>query len=179
MLRHIPLSASGRLRLLIGVTLCSQLLMPTFAMADPAYDALIIQARNGNFTPALTQLRQLPAERQTPGQISDHLVIAGWAGQDAEVLKVYEAQGQNRNLTAQALATVARTYRNQKQWARAEAVYRKALLREPNNVDLQLGLALTQADGGKTNEAVQRARALVAGKPDDPNRRMEIGRAHV
>jgi hypothetical protein len=25
--------------------------MPAFAMADPAYDALIIQARNGNFTP--------------------------------------------------------------------------------------------------------------------------------
>jgi len=165
------------LRLLIGVTLCSQLLMPTFAMADPAYDALIIQARNGNFTPALTQLRQLPAEHQTPGQISDHLVIAGWAGQDAEVLKVYEAQGQNRNLTAQALATVARTYRNQKQWAQAEAVYRKALLREPNNIDLQLGLALTEADGGKANAAVQRTRALVAAKPDDPNRRMALGYA--
>ena len=177
MLRTLPLSASGRLRLLIGVTLCSQLLMPTFAMADPAYDALIIQARNGNFTPALTQLRQLPAEHQTPGQISDHLVIAGWAGQDAEVLKVYEAQGQNRNLTAQALATVARTYRNQKQWAQAEAVYRKALLREPNNIDLQLGLALTEADGGKANAAVQRTRALVAAKPDDPNRRMALGYA--
>jgi biofilm PGA synthesis protein PgaA len=78
--------------------------MPTFAVADPAYDALIIQARNGNFTPALTQLRQLPAERQTAGQVSDHLVIAGWAGQDAEVLKVYEAQGKNRNLNTQALA---------------------------------------------------------------------------
>ena len=177
MLRTLPFSASGRLRLLIGVTLCSQLLMPTFAMADPAYDALIIQARNGNFTPALTQLRQLPAEHQTPGQISDHLVIAGWAGQDAEVLKVYEAQGQNRNLTAQALATVARTYRNQKQWAQAEAVYRKALLREPNNIDLQLGLALTEADGGKANAAVQRTRALVAAKPDDPNRRMALGYA--
>lgn len=146
-------------------------------MADPAYDALIIQARNGNFTPALTQLRQLSAERQTPGQISDHLVIAGWAGQDAEVLKVYEAQGKNRNLSTQALATVARTYRNQKQWAEAEAVYRQALLREPNNTDLQLGLALTQADGGKATEAVQRTRALVAAKPDDPNRRMALGYA--
>lgn len=93
MLRNLPISASGRLRLLIGAALCSQLLMPSLALADPAYDALIIQARNGNFTPALAQLRQLPAERQTPGQISDHLVIAGWAGQDAEVLKVYEAQG--------------------------------------------------------------------------------------
>ena len=177
MLRNLPLSASGRLRLLIGAALCSQLLMPAFAVADPAYDALIIQARNGNFTPALTQLRQLPAERQTPGQVSDHLVIAGWAGQDAEVLKVYEAQGKNRSLTPQALATVARTYRNQKQWAQAEAVYRQALVREPNNVDLQLGLALAQADGGKTTEAVQRARALVAANPNDPNRRMALGYA--
>lgn len=177
MLRNLPLSASGRLRLLIGAALCSQLLMPAFAVADPAYDALIIQARNGNFTPALTQLRQLPAERQTPGQVSDHLVIAGWAGQDAEVLKVYEAQGKNRTLTPQALATVARTYRNQKQWAQAEAVYRQALVREPNNVDLQLGLALTEADGGKTTEAVQRARALVAANPNDPNRRMALGYA--
>jgi biofilm PGA synthesis protein PgaA len=177
MLPNPPLSASGRLRLLVGVALCSQLLMPTFAVADPAYDALIIQARNGNFTPALTQLRQLSAERQTPGQVSDHLVIAGWAGQDAEVLKVYEAQGKNRNLSTQALATVARTYRNQQQWAKAEAVYRQALLREPSNVDLQLGLALTQADGGQASEAVQRTRALVAAKPDDPNRRMALGYA--
>ncbi len=177
MLRNPPLSASGRLRLLVGVALCSQLLMPTFAMADPAYDALIIQARNGNFTPALTQLRQTPAERQTPGQISDHLVIAGWAGQDAEVLKVYETQGTHRDLTSQALATVARTYRNRQQWAQAETVYRRALLREPNNIDLQLGLALTQADGGKAGEAVQRTRALVAAKPDDPNRRMALGYA--
>ena len=177
MLPTPPLNASGRLRLLIGAAVCSQLLMPALAVADPAYDALIIQARNGNFTPALTQLRQLSAERQTPTQISDHLVIAGWAGQDAEVLKVYEAQGKHRNLNAQALATVARTYRNQKQWAQAEAVYRQALLREPNNLDLQLGLALTQADGGKAKEAVQRTRALVAAKPDDPNRRMALGYA--
>ncbi|OPA94833.1 poly-beta-1,6 N-acetyl-D-glucosamine export porin PgaA [Pseudomonas fluorescens] len=177
MLRTLPISASGRLRLLIGAALCSQLLIPAFAMADPAYDALIIQARNGNFTPALAQLRQLPAERQTPGQISDHLVIAGWAGQDAEVLKVYEAQGKNRNLTTQALATVARTYRNQKQWPQALAVYQQALLREPNNIDLQLGLALTQADGGQTAEAVRRTRALVAANPNDPNRRMALGYA--
>ena len=177
MVRNLPLSASGRLRLLIGIALCSQLLMPAFAKADPAYDALIVQARNGNFSPALAQLRQLSAERQTPGQVSDHLVIAGWAGQDAEVLQVYEAQGKNRNLSAQALATVARTYRNQKQWTQAEVVYRRALLREPNNVDLQLGLALTQADGGQASEAVQRTRALVAAKPDDPNRRMALGYA--
>lgn len=177
MLRNLPLSASGRLRLLVGAALCSQLLMPAFALADPAYDALIIQARNGNFTPALTQLRQLPAERQTPGQVSDHLVIANWAGQDTEVLTVYEAQGKHLTLSPQALAAVARTYRNQKRWEPAMAVYRQALLRDPNNPELQLGLALTQADAGQTKEALQRTRELVAAKPDDPNRRMALGYA--
>jgi biofilm PGA synthesis protein PgaA len=103
-------------------------------------------------------------------------VIAGWAGQDAEVLQVYEAQGKNRNLTTQALATVARTIATKSSGPRPRrSIARRCCV--PNNVDLQLGLALTQADGGQASEAVQRARALVAAKPDDPNRRMALGYA--
>ncbi len=177
MLQHSHPPTDSRLRLFIRAALCSQLLLPAMALADPAYDSLIHQARTGNYAPALNLLRQLPAERQTPGQISDHLLIASWAHQDAEVLKVYEAQGRNRNLTTQALATVARTYRNQQRWEPAIAVYRQALVREPNNADLQLGLALTLADGGQAAEAVQRARALVTAKPDDADRRMALGYA--
>lgn len=173
MLRNFSPSGPGRLRLLIGAAL----LLPTLAVADPAYDSLIRQARTGNYTPALNLLRQLPAERQTSGQVSDHLLIASWARQDDEVLKVYEAQGRQRQLTTQALTTVARTYRNQQRWAPAEAVYRQALLREPSNPDLQLGLAMTLADGGKTAEAVQRARTLVATKPENVERRMALGYA--
>ena len=161
----------------IRLALCSQLLWPFIASADAAYDSLINQARSGNYGPALNLLRQLPAERQTPGQVSDHLLIASWARQDAEVLSVYETQGRSRTLTTQALATVARTYRNQQRWEPAIAVYRQALQREPNNPDLQLGLALTQADAGQTAEAVQRTRALVAAKPDDADRRMALGYA--
>jgi biofilm PGA synthesis protein PgaA len=167
----------GRLRLFIRVALCSQLLWPVVASADAAYDSLIQQARTGNYGPALNLLRQLPAERQTPGQVSDHLLIASWARQDAEVLAVYEAQGRQRKLTPQALATVARTYRNQQRWAPALETYRQALVREPNDPDLQLGLALTQADAGQTDTAVQRLRALVAAKPEDANRRMALGYA--
>lgn len=161
----------------IRLALCSQLLWPVVASADAAYDSLINQARSGNYGPALNLLRQLPAERQTPGQVSDHLLIASWARQDTEVLTVYETQGRSRTLTTQALATVARTYRNQQRWEPAIAVYRQALQREPNNPDLQLGLALTQADAGQTAEAVQRTQALVAAKPDDADRRMALGYA--
>lgn len=173
MLRNLPPSGSGRLRLLVAAAL----LLPSLAQADPAYDSLIRQARTGDYAPALNVLRQLPAERQTSGQVSDHLLIASWAQQDDEVLKVYETQGRQRQLTTQALATVARTYRNQQRWQSAEALYRQALSRAPNDPDLQLGLVLTLADGDKTAEAVQRARTLVAARPDDAQRRMALGYA--
>ncbi|KAF1031219.1 MAG: Poly-beta-1,6-N-acetyl-D-glucosamine export protein [Pseudomonas sp.] len=177
MSRSVHPFTPGRLRLFIRAALCSQLLWPALASADATYDTLIRQARTGNYGPALDLLRQLPAERQTPGQVSDHLLIASWARQDAEVLKVYETQGHHHTLDNRALATVARTYRNQQRWAEATTVYQQALMREPHNPDLQLGLALTQADAGQASEAVQRLRTLVAAKPDDAERRMALGYA--
>ncbi|MEX5612630.1 tetratricopeptide repeat protein, partial [Pseudomonas protegens] len=137
------------LRPLFRLALCSQLLWPGLAFADAAYDQLIIQARAGSYAPALNHLRQVPADRLNNGLVSDHLQIASWAGLDAEVVKVYETQGRNRVLPAQALAATARAYRNLKQWDNATQVYRLALQRDPQNADLQLGLALTQADAGQ------------------------------
>jgi biofilm PGA synthesis protein PgaA len=165
------------LRPLFRVALCSQLIWPTLAFANTPYDQMVLDARAGNYTPALTALREVPARQATTGQISDHLQIASWAGLDAEVVKVYETQGRDRVLPVQALTATARSYRNLKRWDQATEVYNKALALEPQNPDLQLGLALTQADAGKPDEAVTRARALVAAKPDDPARRLALGYA--
>jgi biofilm PGA synthesis protein PgaA len=165
------------LRPLVRVALCSQLLWPALAFADTAYDQLVLEARAGNYTPALSVLRQVPQDQATTGQISDHLQIASWAGLDAEVIKVYESQGRQRALPVQALTATARAYRNLKRWESATQVYNKALALEPQNPDLQLGLALTQADAGKPDEAVTRARSLVAAKPDDASRRLALGYA--
>lgn len=165
------------LRPLFRLALCSQLLWPGLACADAAYDQLIIQARAGSYAPALTHLRQVPTSALNNGLVSDHLQIASWAGLDAEVVKVYETQGRNRVLPVQALTATARAYRNLKQWDNATRLYRQALERDPQNPDLQLGLALTQADAGQPAEAVARARALVAAKPDDPSRRLALGYA--
>jgi biofilm PGA synthesis protein PgaA len=162
---------------LVRVALCSQLLWPALAFADTAYDQLVLEARAGNYTPALSVLRQVPQDQATTGQISDHLQIASWAGLDAEVIKVYESQGRQRALPVQALTATARAYRNIKRWELATQVYNKALALEPQNPDLQLGLALTQADAGKPDEAVTRARSLVAAKPDDASRRLALGYA--
>ncbi|TVT79319.1 poly-beta-1,6 N-acetyl-D-glucosamine export porin PgaA [Pseudomonas sp. H3(2019)] len=165
------------LRPMICMALCSQLLWPTLAFADTAYDGMIRQARAGNYTPALNVLRQVPDSQLTTGQVSDHLQIASWAGLDSEVVDVYEAQARNRVLSVQALTATARAYRNLKRWESASALYRQALVLEPNNADLQLGLALTQADAGKPEEAVSRTKALVAVKPEDPARRLALAYA--
>ncbi len=165
------------LRPLFRFALCSQLLWPVLALADTPYDEMVRDARAGHYTPALTVLRQLPPGQASDGQVSDHLQIASWAGLDAEVVKVYEAQGRDRVLPVQALTAAARAYRNLKRWDQATQVYNKALALEPDNADLQLGLALTQADAGKPDQAVTRAQALVAAKPDDPSRRLALGYA--
>lgn len=162
---------------MLGVALCSQLLWPLAALADASYDRLIRQARDGSYTPALTFLRQLSPAQQSAGQVSDHLQIASWAGLDAEVISVYEAQGQPRVLPSPALGAVARAYRNLKRWDDAERVYRRALEREPGNVDLQLGLAVTEADDGNPQDAIRRAREQVARQPGDPSRHMALGYA--
>ncbi|MGE7955758.1 poly-beta-1,6 N-acetyl-D-glucosamine export porin PgaA [Pseudomonas sp. NPDC089530] len=165
------------LRPLFRLALCSQLLWPTLVLADAAYDQLILDARAGTYAPALTHLRQVPADQLTTGLVSDHLQIASWAGLDAEVVNVYETQARGRVLPTQALTATARAYRNLKRWDSAIQLYRLALEREPQNPDLQLGLALTQADSGQPNVAVQRARELVAAKPDDATRRLALGYA--
>ena len=175
--RNALFCLGGRLHPLLGVALCSQLLWPLNALADTAYDQLIRQARDGSYTPALVRLRQLPAAQQSTGQISDHLLIASWAGLDAEVVSVYETQGAQRTLPTQALSAVAHAYRNLKRWNDAERLYRLALQREPQNADLQLGLAVTEADGGDPQDAVRRAREQVARQPNDPARRMALGYA--
>ncbi|WP_434704507.1 poly-beta-1,6 N-acetyl-D-glucosamine export porin PgaA [Pseudomonas sp. Z1-12] len=165
------------LRPLFRVALCSQLCLPMLVLADTAYDQMVLDARAGHYTPALSALRQVPADRASAAQISDHLQIASWAGLDAEVVKVYEAQGRYRTLPVQALTATARAYRNLKRWDSAAELYRQALVIDPQNPDLQLGLALTQADAGRPDEAVTRAKALVAAKPTDPMRRLALGYA--
>ncbi|NUT89478.1 poly-beta-1,6 N-acetyl-D-glucosamine export porin PgaA [Pseudomonas corrugata] len=171
-----PLIQCG-LRPLFGVVLCSQLCWPAFAFADTAYDQMVLDARAGHYTPALTLLRQVPAGQASAVQTSDYLQIASWAGLDTEVVQVYETLGRHRNLPVQALSATARAYRNLRRWDSAAELYRQALLIEPQNPDLQLGLALTQADAGKPDEAVARARAMVAAKPEDSTRRMALGYA--
>ena len=68
-------------------------------------------------------------EAESAGRFLPRQWRAGWRNRPVP--------GRSRTLTTQALATVARTYRNQQRWEPAIAVYRQALQREPNNPDLR------------------------------------------
>ncbi len=72
-----------------------------------AYDALIIEARKGNTQPALLWFAQKSA--LSNNQIADWLQIALWAGQDKQVITVYNRY-RHQQLPARGYAVVAVAY---------------------------------------------------------------------
>ena len=94
-----------------------KLLTAAFLAASPAaksavnnaYDALIIEARKGNTQPALSWFALKSA--LSNNQIADWLQIALWAGQDKQVITVYNRY-RHQQLPARGYAAVAVAYRN-------------------------------------------------------------------
>lgn len=89
-----------------------KLLTAAFLAASPAaksavnnaYDALIIEARKGNTQPALSWFALKSA--LSNNQIADWLQIALWAGQDKQVITVYNRY-RHQQLPARGYAAVA------------------------------------------------------------------------
>lgn len=105
-----------------------------------AYDALIIEARKGNTQPALTWFAQKSV--LSNNQIADWLQIALWAGQDKQVISVYNRY-RHQQLPARAYAAAAIAYRNMQQWQNSLTLWQKTLSLEPQNKDYQRGQILT------------------------------------
>jgi biofilm PGA synthesis protein PgaA len=157
--------------------LCSALLFSGWVQSQPLYDSLLEKARAGDFAPALAFLRQHSSEA-SPRYQADHLLIAGWAGNDAEVTSVYEQQRDTRLLSADVLATVARAYRNQKLWPQALQVYQQGVLRFADHQGLLLGQVMTMADAGQFAAAISRGQLLVRQLPKDADRRLALAYAY-
>lgn len=104
-----------------------------------AYDALIIEARKGNTQPALLWFAQKSA--LSNNQIADWLQIALWAGQDKQVITVYNRY-RYQQLPARGYAAVAVAYRNLQQWQNSLTLWQRRSL-EPQNKDYQRGQILT------------------------------------
>ncbi len=115
----------------------------------------------------------------SPRYLPDHLLIAGWAGEDAEVVRLYEGYGAQVALPADVLTGVARAYRNLRLWQPALAVYERGLTRFPDHPPMALGQVLVMADAGQTQQAVRRGLRLVQQAPQDAERRLALGYAHL
>ncbi|HEO9304734.1 TPA: poly-beta-1,6 N-acetyl-D-glucosamine export porin PgaA, partial [Escherichia coli] len=151
-----------------------KILTAAFLAASPAaksavnnaYDALIIEARKGNTQPALSWFAQ--KSTLSNNQIADWLQIALWAGQDKQVITVYNRY-RHQQLPARGYAAVAVAYRNLQQWQNSLTLWQKALSLEPQNKDYQRGQILTLADAGHYDTALFKLKQLKSGAPDKAN----------
>lgn len=101
-------------------------------------------------------------------QIADWLQIALWAGQDKQVITVYNRY-RYQQLPARGYAAVAVAYRNLQQWQNSLTLWQKALSLEPQNKDYQRGQILTLADAGHYDTALVKLKQLNSGAPDKAN----------
>ncbi|MDQ8033982.1 MAG: poly-beta-1,6 N-acetyl-D-glucosamine export porin PgaA, partial [Bordetella sp.] len=150
------------------------------ARVDAEYDALIRAARGGSYGPALVMLRQrVSFDPHDVRAIIDLIVIAGRAGRSAEVIEVYESMAVAMPLPAEALAVVARAYRDEKRWNQALALYRKGAKPFPHDDTFVLGETMVLADAGQDAEAIALGQRLVAAAPRNPDRRLALSYAYA
>src|SRR5690606_16123302 len=110
---------AARVRTVCTVAIVGILATATAVAAPPStYDDLIERARAGDYEPALQMLRQ-----QGPAAVDsvayDHSIIAGWAGKPSEVVAAFERSTSTQAVPEDVLLTVARSYRDLKNWPEA------------------------------------------------------------
>jgi biofilm PGA synthesis protein PgaA len=145
------------------------------ALAGQSYSDLIEQARLGEHQPALDYLRQLPA--LTPKQQIDLLLIASWAGEDEDVLRLYQANPAVFEKNTDAVAAMARIRRNRGEWDEALNGFLLARSLAPMRSDLLQAQLMTMADMGQAPAAIKRARAWTEQAPRQLEARLALGYA--
>ncbi|MYN12058.1 poly-beta-1,6 N-acetyl-D-glucosamine export porin PgaA [Pusillimonas sp. TS35] len=141
---------------------------PAHALTRNEYDALIIQARNGEYEPALAMLRE--HSQQYPHDLRaayDRALIASWARRPAETIAAYEALTPTPNHPpADVLATVAAAYRDTRQWDKSLVLYRDGRRLYPRHTAFAVGEIKVLADAGRGNEALAAAQAAARQWPE-------------
>ena len=70
-------------------------------------------------------------------------------------------------------------YRDQKQWSDADRIAREAVQKLPKDKNLKMALALQLADDGKTDEAVQIAKAQLKNSPEDRDTYIQLSQIYA
>ncbi|QTF07807.1 poly-beta-1,6 N-acetyl-D-glucosamine export porin PgaA [Brenneria izadpanahii] len=130
------------------------------------YDALVVQARQGNTDAATAWLdRQSRQRLLTVNEVADWLQINGWAGNDNEVIRLWQRYRHVAVLPNRAITAAAKSYRNLRQWPQSLELWRMALKRSPNDDDALSGLVMTLSDAGQREEALHLASMRVQRAP--------------
>lgn len=169
-----PVANHSRLLGCLMLALLTATAAPAVAQSvssTPEYRHAIEQARAGRHVWALDWLaRQSGLYPQDQRIKHDQLIIAGWAGNYQEVIRLHQAlPPEALPLPRAALAAAARAYRDDRQWPMALSLYREGKHRYPGDSTFTLGETLVLADSGDANEALDRAAALIAQAPNNAN----------
>lgn len=156
--------------------------LPVLSWADQVpdhYDALIREARSGDYQPALSMLHQ--RLQQSPDDLralSDYILISDWAGDSRQIIAAYERRGSVHKLDAQPLAAVARAYRNERQWDKALVAYQTGQHRFPSQSVFVLGHIMTLADAQRIQEAIGLGLKLLVEQPNSADSHLALGYAY-
>jgi tetratricopeptide (TPR) repeat protein len=70
-------------------------------------------------------------------------------------------------------------YRDQKQWTDADRIAREAIQKLPNDKNLKITMALQLVDDGKPDEAIQMAKSVLKGGPEDREAYIQISQIYA
>lgn len=144
------------------------------------YQQVIEQARSGRHAWALHWLDQQGQLYPQDQRIRhDQLIIAGWAGQYQDVIRLHQSLAPEAfPLPRAALAATARAYRDDRQWQASLALYREGMRRYPHDQVFSLGEIEVLADAGEAAAAVAQAQGLVQQAPDNVQSLLTLSYAH-
>jgi biofilm PGA synthesis protein PgaA len=157
-----PARLGARILLAVGWLLAGgPLVAIPAALAAPSWlgehDAAVRQARAGDTAAALVILERL--QREHPDDLSvarDRVVVAGWAGQDEAVIRLYRALPPGPQ-PAYVIEAVGHAYRNLHQPSEALALYRAGSRQYPADDGLVAGEIRSMVDLGEFEPAAARA----------------------
>jgi biofilm PGA synthesis protein PgaA len=157
-------SVVGLFSILIGVLIIFSP-DPLLASKSSLHEQAVAVAREGNYEEALQILqREFKADPDNLNVLYDYLTILSWAGYDEEVLLLMPRISENQ-APAYVLEAAAKSFRNLKNWNRAESLYLKGNERFPDRPAFCLGLIYTLADSGRLQESASLAEKLVERYP--------------
>lgn len=147
------------------------------AFESASYDELIARARAGDYEPALRMMR---AQEHDVGVsvTHDHIVIAGWAGRPAEVVDVFERLSSTEDVPENVLLTVARSYRDLKNWPEALRWFREGAKRQPAQMAFVSGEVMTLVDAGRFEDAIQAGQTALGRHTGDPDLELAVAYAY-